>query len=51
MLTCYNTFDPKEPLYPVTSYAKYGVAEHGVIKGVQNASVFEPFPWFWTNDH
>ena len=35
MLTCYNTFDPKEPLYPVMDYVKYGVAEHGTIKGEQ----------------
>eukprot|EP01046_Picozoa_sp_COSAG06_P028348 COSAG06_NODE_2547_length_6695_cov_5.498636_3_plen_163_part_00 len=40
MLTCYNTFDPKEPLYPVMNYAKYGVAEHGVIKGARNACLF-----------
>ena len=35
MLTCYNTFSPKEPLYPVMDYTRYGVSEHGTIKGEQ----------------
>ena len=26
MLTCYNTFDPKQPLYPVTHYVRSAAA-------------------------
>eukprot|EP01047_Picozoa_sp_COSAG01_P023290 COSAG01_NODE_1405_length_10451_cov_8.718998_3_plen_193_part_00 len=33
MLTCFNTFDPKQALYPVTNYLKYGVHSHGVVMG------------------
>jgi cathepsin X len=33
MLTCFNTFNRTEPLYPVSTYKKYGVKEHGLVRG------------------